>query len=245
MIEKKINHVAIIMDGNGRWAKSKGLLRLEGHRKGVENVRKVVDKARELGIRYITLYAFSAENWDRPQSEVTGLMTLLKTFLKSERKNLVKKQVRLLTIGDTSKLPEGAKKELLKTKDATAGFTNHNLILALNYGARQELEFAVKKIAEKVLDHKIVLNDIDYSIIKQELYTQDIPDPELVIRTSGEHRLSNFLLLQTAYSEFYFTPIFWPEFNENEFEKAIDSYKGRERRFGKTGDQIQKAIIKE
>lgn len=239
MSDHKIKHVAIIMDGNGRWAKSRGLPRLEGHRKGVENVRKVLDKARELNIQFMTLYAFSSENWNRPQNEVSGLMSLLKTFLKAERKNLVKKKVRLLTIGDTTKLPEAAQKELAKTKEATSAFTEHNLILALNYGSRQELESAVQKLAQKVKRGEIQPESIEYSSIESEFYTSQIPDPDLVIRTSGEHRLSNFLLLQTAYSEFYFTPIFWPDFNEIEFQKAIDSFSMRERRFGKTGEQIQ------
>lgn len=227
------------MDGNGRWAKQRNLPRLEGHRRGAENVRRVIDKARELNIQYITLYAFSAENWNRPEDEISGLMSLLSTFLKSERKNLIKKQVRLRTIGDTSKLPKAAQKELEKTLEATKEFNDRQLILALNYGARQELENAVRTLSTKVSSGELKPDSIDYSTISSELYTGDIPDPDLVIRTSGEHRLSNFLLLQTAYSEFYFTPVFWPDFNEDEFEKAIETFHGRERRFGLTGEQIK------
>jgi undecaprenyl diphosphate synthase len=234
-------HVAIIMDGNGRWAKQRGLPRIEGHRRGVETVRSIITASRELGIRYITLYAFSVENWKRPQAEVGALMGLLEYFLKKELAGLVKDKVRLLTIGRTQDLPETVRVQLQKAVEATAGFTGHTLVLALNYGARTEVVDAARAYAAAVASGQASLNDNSWESFSRHLYTAAIPDPDLVIRTSGEMRISNFLLLQAAYAEFVFTPVLWPDFTKEDLAAAVDVYARRERRFGQTSDQLKPA----
>ncbi len=234
-------HVAIIMDGNGRWAKQRGLPRLEGHRRGVESVRAVVDAARVLGIRCLTLYAFSVENWRRPEDEVGGLMGLLETFLGREKANLLKNKVRLRAIGRIAALPPRARAALEDVMAATAHFTEHTLVLALNYGARTEILDAARSFAAAVAAGQAKLEDADtWEGFSRHLYTADIPDPDLVIRTSGESRLSNFLLAQAAYAEFVFTPVLWPDFGARELENAVNDYRRRERRYGLTGDQVSK-----
>ncbi len=234
-------HVAIIMDGNGRWAKQRGLPRLEGHRRGVEAVRGVIEGARELGIRYLTLYAFSAENWNRPQDEVGGLMGLLEYFLRKETATMVKNCVRLRTIGRTQDLPPVVRAELQRAIEATAAFEEHTLVLALNYGARNEVIDAARAYAAAVAAGKEKLNDDSWSTFSRYLYTTGLPDPDLVIRTSGETRISNFLLLQAAYAEFVFTPVLWPDFTKADLAKALADFGRRERRFGLTGDQLKPA----
>jgi len=234
-------HVAIIMDGNGRWAKQRGLPRIEGHRRGVESVRAVVDAARELGIRYLTLYAFSVENWRRPEDEVGGLMLLLETFLGREKANLIKNKVRLRAIGRVSALPPRARAALEDVMAATAHFTEHTLVLALNYGARTEILDAARAFAAAVVAGTAKLQDADtWEGFACHLSTAEIPDPDLVIRTSGEMRLSNFLLAQSAYAEFVFSPVLWPDFGARELGAAVDDYRRRERRYGLTGDQVSK-----
>ena len=232
-------HVAIIMDGNGRWAKARGLPRLEGHRRGVETVRTVVDAARELGIRYLTLYAFSAENWKRPQDEVSGLMGLLDFFLKRELNNLVKQQVRLRTIGRTDHLPANVSRELERVKEATKHFTEWNLVLALNYGAQAEAADAARAYAEAVRDGRENPAEASWEKFSRYFYTADLPEPDLLVRTSGELRLSNFLMLQLAYAELVFTPTLWPDFGRDEFIAAVQEFSRRERRYGATTDQIK------
>jgi len=217
-------HVAIIMDGNGRWAKSRGLPRLEGHRRGVETVRAVVDAARELGIRYITLYAFSVENWKRPTEEVSGLMGLLDYFLKRELDNLIKNRVRLLTIGRTDALPAGVQRELARVIDATKDFKDWTLVLALNYGSRTEVADAARDYAAAVRDGREQLADASWDRFSRYLYTAAIPEPDLLIRTSGEQRVSNFMLMQCAYSEMVFTPVLWPDFGKADLQSALEEY---------------------
>jgi undecaprenyl diphosphate synthase len=234
-------HVAIIMDGNGRWAKQRGLPRLEGHRRGVETVRNVVDAARELGIRYVTLYAFSAENWKRPQEEVSGLMGLLDYFLKRELNNLIKNKVRLRTIGRTDQLPENVRKELYRVIDATKDFTEWTLVLALNYGARTEVADAAKAYAAAVQSGRENLDDASWENFSRYLYTADLPEPDLLIRTSGELRMSNFLLMQCAYSEMIFTPVLWPDFGKDDLISALEDYRRRERRYGLITEQLKSA----
>jgi undecaprenyl diphosphate synthase len=231
-------HVAIIMDGNGRWAKQRGLPRIEGHRRGVETVRSTIETARKLGIRYLTLYAFSVENWRRPQDEVGALMNLLEYFLKRETKTLVKNKVRLRTIGRTDELPAVVQRELRRAIAATADFTEHTLVLALNYGSRTEVLDAAKAYADARAAGEIAADDDSWESFARHLYTGDMPDPDLIIRTSGETRVSNFLLMQAAYAEFVFLPIFWPEFSEEHFRAAVADFNKRERRFGRTGDQL-------
>jgi len=231
-------HVAIIMDGNGRWAKQRGLPRIEGHRRGVEAVRTVLDASNSLGIRYLTLYAFSAENWSRPADEVGALMTLLEFFLKRETATLVKNKVRLLTIGRTEELPESVRKHLALAKEQTAHFSDHTLVLALNYGARTEIVDAARAYAAAVAAGKEKLNDSSWATFSRYLYTADLPDPDLMIRTSGETRLSNFLLTQSAYAELVFSPVLWPDFGRNELVAALAEYAKRERRFGQTSEQL-------
>ena len=232
-------HVAIIMDGNGRWAKQRGLPRLEGHRRGVETVRTVVDAAREIGIRYITLYAFSAENWKRPADEVSGLMGLLDYFLKRELNNLIKNRVRLLTIGRTDALPANVQRELNRVIEATKDFQEWTLVLALNYGSRAEVADAARDYAAAVQAGKENLADASWDRFSRYLYTDGIPEPDLLIRTSGEQRISNFLLLQCAYSEMVFTPVAWPDFGQTDLQAAVDEYARRERRYGLTTEQLQ------
>lgn len=227
------------MDGNGRWAKQRGLPRLEGHRRGVESVRTAIETAKAIGVKVLTLYAFSVENWKRPQDEVGGLMDLLETFLRREQATLVKNQVRLRAIGRIEELPTRAQAALKETMAATAQFTEHTLVLALNYGARTEVLDAARAYAAAVAAGKASLDDVSsWEGFSDYLYTSELPDPDLVIRTSGEHRVSNFLLVQTAYSEFVFTPVLWPDFGRADFEAAVADYRRRERRYGLTGEQI-------
>jgi len=234
-------HVAIIMDGNGRWAKQRGLPRLEGHRRGVETVRTVVDAAREIGIRYLTLYAFSVENWRRPAEEVSGLMGLLDYFLKRELNNLIKNRVRLLTIGRTQDLPDNVQRELHRVIETTKDFTEWTLVLALNYGARTEAADAARAYAEAVQAGLESPATASWETFSRYLYTgaAGIPDPDLLIRTSGELRISNFLMLQLAYSEMIFTPVAWPDFGKTDLEAAVAEYARRERRYGLTTDQLR------
>jgi len=232
------HHVAIIMDGNGRWAKQRGLPRIEGHRRGVEAVRQAIEGARDLGIKYLTLYAFSVENWRRPEDEVGALMNLLEYFLKRETATLIKNRVQLRTIGRTEMLPEFVRTELDRTIKATAGFGEHVLTLALNYGSRTEVIDAVRTCAEAVANGEIDSATLDWSTFSRHLYTRDLPDPDLVVRTSGETRVSNFLLLQAAYAEFVFLDLFWPDFTKANLAEAVTQFAKRERRFGQTGDQL-------
>ncbi|RKS00746.1 MULTISPECIES: isoprenyl transferase [unclassified Flavobacterium] len=232
-------HLAIIMDGNGRWAKQKGLLRAFGHENGTKSVRVTVETCAKLGIDNLTLYAFSTENWNRPKLEVDTLMKLLISSLKKEFETLQKNNIKLNCIGNIDLLPASAKKELLAVIEKTKNNTRMTLTLALSYGSREELLNAVKIISDKVKNNIISIDTIDESIINQHLYTHNLPDVDLVIRTSGEHRISNFLLWQIAYAEFYFTDVLWPDFKENDLYEAIISYQKRERRFGKTSEQIK------
>ncbi|HTJ77740.1 MAG TPA: isoprenyl transferase [Rariglobus sp.] len=234
-------HVAIIMDGNGRWAKQRGLPRIEGHRRGVDTVRTIINASRELGIRYITLYAFSVENWKRPQDEVGALMGLLEYFLKKELANLVKDKVRLLTIGRIHEMPDSVRILLEKAIEATSSFTGHTLVLALNYGARTEVVDAARAYAKAIAAGEVKLNDNSWETFSRYLNTADIPDPDLVIRTSGEMRISNFLLMQAAYAEFVFTPVLWPDFTKADLSAAVEIYAKRERRFGLTSEQLKPA----
>ena len=232
-------HLAIIMDGNGRWAKNQGMLRVFGHEKGTKSVKQTVESCAKLGIEFLTLYAFSTENWNRPKIEVDTLMKLLVSALKKELKTLQSNNIKLNAIGNLDNLPTGVRKELTEVIEKTQANTRMTLTLALSYGARDEIINAVKIISEKVKNNIISLDAIEESIINQHLYTQNMPDVDLLIRTSGEHRISNFLLWQIAYAEFYFTDVLWPDFNEEELHKALLSYQKRERRFGKTSEQIR------
>ncbi len=231
-------HVAIIMDGNGRWAKEKGEMRLFGHATGVESVREALTAASEVKVKYLTLYAFSTENWNRPKAEVDGLMDLLVNTIANEIESLNNNDVRLLTIGNTNDLPESCRVELLRAIEKTKDNKGTVLVLALNYSAKLEIKQAIKNIATKYKNGDIELEDIDDELIHQNLYTAGIPDPELMIRTSGEIRISNFLLWQLAYSELHFTPVFWPDFKKEDFYRAIYEYQTRERRFGMIGEQL-------
>ena len=237
--DKLPKHVAIIMDGNGRWAKQKGMLRVFGHENGTKAVRVVVETAAKLGVENLTLYAFSTENWNRPKVEVDTLMNLLIKSLKKELPTLLKNKIKLQTIGATSMLPNNAQMELEEVIQKTKENQAMTLTLALSYGSREELVATIKNIANKVKNNIISLESIDESIINQHLYTHNLPDVDLLIRTSGEHRLSNFLLWQIAYAELYFVDVLWPDFSEKEFYKAIINYQNRERRFGKTSEQIK------
>ena len=237
--EKLPLHVAVIMDGNGRWAKQKGSQRIVGHRSGVTAVRETVEAAAELGLKYLTLYAFSTENWSRPATEIEGLMALLLSTLRSETKTLQKNNIRLLTIGEISSLPRNLQKELQKTVELTAANTGTTLNLALSYSARWEIIEAVKGIAIDSVEGKIKPDEIDSAKFSQYLGTKQIPDPELLIRTSGEFRVSNFLLWQIAYAELYFTETLWPDFRKEDFYKAICNFQSRERRFGKISEQCK------
>ncbi len=231
-------HIAIIMDGNGRWAKEQGQDRLYGHFHGVESVRDIVEGCAELGIEYLTLYAFSTENWDRPENEVMGLMELLVNTIRDEAETLHKNNIRLHVIGDLGKLPDYAQKELNEALEITKGNKRLNLIMALSYSGRWELINAVKNIAYDVKKGKLNIEDIDQNTFRQYLCTKDFPDPELMIRTSGEFRISNFLLYQLAYAELYFTNVRWPDFRKENLYEAIIDFQNRERRFGKTSDQL-------
>lgn len=231
-------HIAIIMDGNGRWAQEKGQDRLYGHFHGVESVRDIVEGCAELGIGYLTLYAFSTENWDRPQYEVTGLMELLVETIRKETETLNKNNIKLHVIGDMSMLPDYAKQALKESLDITAKNTGLNLIMALSYSSRWELVNAVRHIAEDVKEGKLDPAFISHDVLQQYLATSEFPDPELMVRTSGEYRISNFLLYQLAYAELYFTNVRWPDFRKENLYEAIIDYQGRERRFGKTTAQV-------
>jgi undecaprenyl diphosphate synthase len=233
-------HIAVIMDGNGRWAQQQGHERLYGHNYGVESVREVLKAAKELKVNYLTLYAFSTENWNRPKEEVEGLMDLLIRTIAGEVDELNSKGIRLLTIGDTEGLPEGCRNELKKAIEITSHNTETSLILALNYSARWEIINATKNIAQRIKNGEIDLDAIDDKMFDDALTTAGIPDPELLIRTSGENRVSNFLLWQIAYSEFYFTDVLWPDFKKEDLYKAVVDYQSRERRFGLVSAQISK-----
>ncbi|MGE9289871.1 MAG: isoprenyl transferase [Puniceicoccales bacterium] len=226
-------HVAIIMDGNGRWARKRFLPRIEGHRQGVKNVRKLLESLADSSIRYLTLFAFSVENWQRPKEEVDALMELLKQFLRRESKLLVRNRIRLQTIGRREELPEEIQEELSRVMEETKEFEDHVLTLALNYGSRTEIFDATRKIADDLASGRIQETPTDWEGYRKYLYTGDIPDPDLIIRTSGEWRVSNFLLLQGAYAELYFCEIPWPEFTIKDFNEALASYSQRERRFGR------------
>lgn len=228
------------MDGNGRWAKSQGKPRVFGHKNGVKSVREVTEAAAEIGIKYLTLYAFSTENWSRPALEVNALMSLLVDTIGKELATLTKNNIRLQAIGDLSQLPNKTRDSLYQAIEDTSNHTRMTLVLALNYSARWDITEAAKKIANNTLSKSININAFTSEDFNQYLATKDIPDPELLIRTSGEQRISNFLLWQIAYSELYFTPVLWPDFRKNHFYDAIIDYQNRERRFGKTSDQILK-----
>jgi undecaprenyl diphosphate synthase len=232
-------HIAIIMDGNGRWAKEKGQDRLYGHYHGVESVRDIVEGCAELGIGYLTLYAFSTENWDRPEDEVTGLMELLVETIRKEVETLNKNNIRLYVIGDIKMLPDYASNELSEAIAQTSKNTGLRLIMALSYSSRWEIADAMKRIAIDVKNGDIDPESISQQTIRQYLCTRDFPDPELMIRTSGEYRISNFLLYQMAYTELYFTEVRWPDFRKEKLYEAILDFQGRERRFGKTSDQLK------
>ncbi|NHF58292.1 isoprenyl transferase [Flavobacteriaceae bacterium TP-CH-4] len=231
-------HIAIIMDGNGRWAKQRGKLRVFGHENGVHTVRRTVEDCVKIGIDYLTLYTFSTENWKRPKREIDTLMRLLVSSLKKELPTFQENDIRLNTIGDISSLPKRAHKELLEVMEKTRNNRTMTLTLALSYGAREEIKSAVKAIATKVKNNIISPENIDETIINTHLYTHDLPDVDLLIRTSGEHRISNFLLWQIAYAELYFIDVFWPDFSEHHLVDAIKNYQNRERRFGKTSEQL-------
>ena len=231
-------HVAIIMDGTGRWAKAKGQDRSFGHQEGVVSVRKIMDAVTQLGLKYLTLYTFSTENWNRPEEEVQALMSLLVSAIHRETPDMMKKNVRLTAIGDLSRLREDAYNTLQECIDTTSANTGTTLVLALSYSSRWEITRAARQLAQEVLEQKINPNDITEAMVSDHLTTKNIPDPDLLIRTGGEKRISNFLLWQLSYAEFFFTDVFWPDFREEELYEAILYYQQRERRFGKTSEQL-------
>ncbi len=235
-------HVAIIMDGNGRWAKKRGLSRINGHKNGVKAVRDTVEAAAEIGIDALTLYTFSTENWNRPKSEVNVLMSLLVKSLRGELKTLQKNNVKLQTIGNIEGLPAKARRELKEVIENTINNSGLTLTLALNYGAKEEIVNAVKIISKKIVNNEFKIEEIDEKIINSHLYTFTLPVVDFLIRTSGEKRISNFLLWQIAYAELYFTDVLWPDFRKEDFYEAILNYQRRERRFGKTSEQIDNNI---
>jgi len=232
------SHVAIIMDGNGRWAKQKGMLRIFGHENGTKSVREVVEASAEIGIKFLTLYAFSTENWKRPKKEVDTLMNLLVTSLKKEINTLQDNKIKLSAIGCLKDLPKKAHDELLEVIEKTKSNSRMTLTLALSYGSREELVSVMKELAFKVKNNIISIETIDESNINRHLYTRNLPDVDLLIRTSGEQRISNFLLWQIAYAELYFTEILWPDFKKHDLYEALINYQHRERRFGKTSEQL-------
>ena len=236
--EELPQHIAVIMDGNGRWAQKQGKNRLLGHEAGAKAVRKTVEAAAKLGIKHLTLYAFSTENWNRPKTEVSTLMSLLVRNLRHELLLMTKNNIRLSAIGSLDKLPKKVREELVEVIEKTKTNTGTNLTLALSYSAREEIKQAIINISKKVKNSTINIENIDETIINEHLYTQHLPDVDLLIRTSGEVRISNFLLWQIAYAELYFTDVMWPEFDEYELHQAINSYLKRERRFGKTSEQL-------
>ena len=231
-------HIAIIMDGNGRWAQEKGYTRIYGHNKGVKSVQKIVEESLNLGIQYLTLYAFSVDNWNRPKKEIGTLMSLLVDSLKKEFEKLIKNKIRLNAIGNIKALPKKVRDEIIRVSDKTKNNSKMILTIALSYGAREEIENVIKNIAREVKNNTISIENVDHSIINKHLYTQNLPDVDLLIRTSGEQRISNFLLWQIAYAELYFTDVYWPDFGKKDFYKALFNYQKRERRFGKTSGQI-------
>ncbi len=232
-------HVAIVMDGNGRWAKKQGKLRVFGHQNGVKSVRNVTEAAAEIGVKYLTLYAFSTENWNRPKLEITALMELLVSTIKKETATLMKNNIRLAAIGDLNSLPAKCQNELLTAIEETKNNTRMTLVLALSYSSKWDITNAVKQISQKVKEGILDVNQINDNTITEHLSTSAIPNPELMIRTSGEYRISNFLLWELAYSELYFTETFWPDFGKEEFYAAIVDFQKRERRFGKTSEQLK------
>ena len=237
-VDRIPRHVAIIMDGNGRWAKRQGMARMFGHRQGVETVHRITEAAAALGIDYLTLYAFSTENWNRPKEEVDALMSLLVDTIAKETPTLMKNNIQLLTIGDLDRLPDSAQAKFRACMVETSGNTGLKLVIALSYSSRWEIIRAAKEIASLVQQDAMLIEDINEEVVSAHLTTASMPDPDLLIRTSGELRISNFLLWQLAYAEMYFTDCLWPEFTEEEFYRAIVDYQHRERRFGKTSEQI-------
>ena len=236
--KKLPKHVAIIMDGNGRWAKEQKMSRIQGHQEGAESVREIIRTSREIGIPWLTLYAFSEENWKRPKSEIAALMALLKRFIKSELKEMMENGIRFHTIGRTSKLPRNVQKAVDDAKEKTAKNTDMTLTLALSYGARQEVVDGIRQIVKRASLGDLNPEDITEDFFSGFLYTRGMPDPDLLIRTSGEYRVSNFLLWQMAYAELYITPIYWPDFRKEDYLKALKAYQVRERRYGATSEQM-------
>ena len=232
-------HIAIIMDGNGRWAKKKGNRRIFGHKNGVKAVKETVEAAGEIGLKYLTLYAFSTENWNRPKVEVDALMSLFISAVKNETKNLIKNNVRMKAIGNLETLPNSVLENLNEIIDKTKDNTGLTLILALSYSSRQEITNAITIISKKITSGEILIENINEELISDHLYTKEFPDPELLIRTSGEYRISNFLLWQITYSELYFTDTLWPDFSKEDFFNAVYNFQQRERRFGKTSEQLK------
>ncbi len=237
--DKIPNHIAVIMDGNGRWAQSKGAQRVFGHRNAITAVRETIEGASELGVKYLTLYTFSTENWSRPKLEVNAIMELLVKTLTDQVPAMIRDNIRLVTIGEFYSLPKRGQAKLKEAMELTASNTGLTLILALSYSGRWEIKEAVKSIAQKVADKKIDADEVTEEMISSHLHTQGFPDPELLIRTSGELRISNFLLWQLAYTELYFTEVLWPDFRKEHLFEAIKDYQKRERRFGKTGAQLK------
>lgn len=231
-------HVAVIMDGNGRWAKQRNLDRSMGHVEGVNTVRRITETASELGVKYLTLYTFSTENWNRPKEEVDALMNLIVVAIERETPDLIKNNVRLTMVGDIDRMPEFAATRLRKCMDDTSHCTGLTLILALSYSSRWEIIEACKSIASQVKSGEIAVDDITDELFSKNLATKDIPDPDLLIRTAGDYRISNYLLWQIAYSELYFTQVYWPDFSKEDFYAAVIDYQSRERRFGKTSEQV-------
>lgn len=239
-IERMPKHVAMIMDGNGRWAQERGMIRLMGHREGARTVRRVVRLSYRLGVKHLTLFAFSAQNWSRPPAEVEGLMHLLLDYITGERKELMARGIRFRALGDLSMLPAKVKAEVLELQEASKENTEMGLNIALSYGSREEIVQASRHLAQQVKAGKIQPEDIDTDLFGQQLYTGDIPDPDLLIRTSGELRISNFMLWQIAYAELHFAPVFWPDFTDEDYLRALQEFGGRERRFGLTGKQVSR-----
>ena len=238
-IKKLPRHVAIIMDGNGRWAKKQGAVRMFGHKQGVQTVHEITEAATELGLQYLTLYVFSTENWNRPKTEINALMSLLVSTITKETKTLINNNIKLQTIGNINNLPSKVRKELELCMSKTEKNNGLTLILALSYSSRWEITEATKKIATEIKDGNLKIDEIDENIFQQYLLTKNIPDPELLIRTSGELRISNFLLWQIAYAELFFSEVLWPDFSKEHFYEALLDYQKRERRFGKTSEQLK------
>lgn len=237
--ERIPNHIAIIMDGNGRWAKKKGAMRIFGHRHAIQAVKDAIEGAENLGVKYLTLFSFSTENWSRPQEEVNGLMELLVKTITDEVPMMMKNNIRLESIGDLDSLPPNAFDKLMEAKKTTEGNDGLTVILALSYSGQWEITQATKRIAQKISEGKLKVEEINQQLIEDHLETAGIPNPELMIRTSGEYRISNFLLWQLAYTELHFTPVLWPDFRREHLLAAIIDYQNRERRFGKTGEQVK------